>query len=1186
MKIFLRIFCFLTPLYVQSQVMLEPQIPISLNTDGDALINVLDIDDDNDGVLDNLDTYPLNPLLTGPVILSTIVNTIADAGLRRTNPTSNYGADPTVQTKNLDRSLILKFIQPANLDLTVVTFTFYGSTENDPVQVFYLPSSTWSESTITYNSNLSNFNERQLLGTTQAPIAGKYTFNLPLNIFNTNGGSFTLLVYDPNEPSDVVEALFTRETIGKTPSVEFKYNEVITPRVIANQSTGTNTYVNGANIQVGFKLSQVPTSNVYIPFEESDTTKAKIVGTKVLTFTTTNWDVFQNVTIDPISIGQFDLTIRPLHSNDGFFNGHNPKDLLNFNVQATDLPNLSSLSLLTGQTLNQVLSPISSNGSTKFDFRIMTGPLGLNVVENTGRLSFRPLTNQVGVWPILIEITDEFGNISLFNTTINVTLGTIPDPLGIYVNPSLLNDVGANGSVTNPYKSIATAVQIASGSLTPNVYIRGGEHQLTATVNINTAALSPVVIQPLPGEHVKFNCGLRNCFEFLASSSNIEIQGMELDGGTDSVDFWCVVAQAFWGDLSVPRGGGIAIGLDGTDIVIRDNYIHHFYQKAVEIRGARYIKVYDNIIQNIANSSLSGGHGIMRQQTGAEFFTNDEFTKYRWDINSNLIFNIEQRIYSWVPSKGYIEMVLDEGKPILIDDPKDTDGIQEHMSARITNNVVAFGALDHIRLKSTPNLTVTNNTVYSAAPSADGITDKVGDTNTPKFINFNFKNNVIHTVPGTTSIDIVDALAQANAAAMPPPVPQTNPPTLPPMISSNFFAGGGSAPGSLSGLTSLPTNQLYINPNNGNFRLNPSLGMSSTLGARPTTLDSMDIRKNRYGVNVIWDQFPNDPLKLTQTILDNIPGINDGITGNENVFTNFGILRAAYSEIFYNVYSGVWKTQTMSKDTQLFHLNEAYTEWYTEANIHKNASGADYERIRWGNSFLKQDQLFDNDWLTVSQITSDTTNTVIYTDHNAFTLDGDILIDFENYIPVLGKTFDLLKAAQITAVNTTLFDRILFEGYTPPNYSLTIVDVPGGKAVRLTILGSCNLVVTNINNTGANSLRAAITCAMDGDIILLSSILESDTIKLTTPLIIEKNISIVSEKKEIYLQNCSSMPLEIAMSKSVELTNFQILSNEFLNKGNLTCTDMIFKTKTGLNDISFVNTSSSTMQVNNEVKIE
>ena len=49
-----------------------------------------------------------------------------------------------------------------------------------------------------------------------------------------------------------------------------------------------------------------------------------------------------------------------------------------------------------------------------------------------------------------------------------------------------------------------------------------------------------------------------------------------------------------------------------------------------------YVPVPGNIIYNIGQTSLSGGHGIMRQQGSGSFTDGDDQTKYRWDIDGNI----------------------------------------------------------------------------------------------------------------------------------------------------------------------------------------------------------------------------------------------------------------------------------------------------------------------------------------------------------------------------------------------------------------------------------------------------------------------------------------------------------------------------------------------------------------------
>lgn len=86
------------------------------------------------------------------------------------------------------------------------------------------------------------------------------------------------------------------------------------------------------------------------------------------------------------------------------------------------------------------------------------------------------------------------------------------------------------------------------------------------------------------------------------------LEGIEIDGKTYNTDFWNVIAQGLWSNDGNPDSGGLTIIVDGQHIKIRNNYIHDCYQKAVEIRNGRYTLVKGNMIQSIANTSLSGDH--------------------------------------------------------------------------------------------------------------------------------------------------------------------------------------------------------------------------------------------------------------------------------------------------------------------------------------------------------------------------------------------------------------------------------------------------------------------------------------------------------------------------------------------------------------------------------------------------
>jgi len=832
---------------VIDQVASESDIPISLDSDGDGVANVIDPDDDNDGVLDNNDGQPLNSASSVVATRSVSVVTSADASLRgnsSSNASSNFGSSAIAETRNGQRGLLMKFSLPDDGILQSATLKLYTNTENDPLDVYLFPDNLWTESGVTYNN--APFANSVFLGETGSPSGSLYSFTLPQNSALTAGAIVSLYVEDPDDPSSNVEQLYTKETAGKAPSLLIAKSD---PSPLNISVSDQEVYRISGSFSVNIALRSAPAGTVYVPLAVSAPSVASIGGASVLTFTAADWATPQSVTFTPNGVGDFTLVVRPLHSTDANFNGVNPDDVTGFKVSAIDLAAGTAVAATTGQILSQNLQATSAVGSTSFRWKLLSGPVGLNVVENSGRLTFRPASHQAGLTTMaVLQATDMFGNTANFEVPVSVSSGVNADPVGIYVVPSIGSDTTGNGTAANPYGSISYALDRAAATGNSTVFIRGGEYSLgSSSQAITTAAGSEIVVKPLPGEHAKLNFSGFTGFDITSAARNITFEGLEIDGGSDATNFWDVVSVGFWDPSLISRGGGIAFNVDGQFIALRDNYIHDAYQKAVEIKDGRYVDVDGNIIRNIATTSLSGGHGIMRQQKGAEFFDNDIAGELRWDITGNMIFNVEQRIYSWVPSKGFIDMVLDEGKPILIDDPKDTNNSQEGMAARISHNIVAYGAIDGIRLKSTPNLEVSNNSVFSQGLLADGVTDRDGDTSTPKFTNFQFTNNAVKVGVSRFAVEIDDAVADAGVGAL---------------VSGNVVGGGQLKPTGQSGITNLGNVELFTDAINGNFSINPALNLSG-VGVAPAILTELNQRSEAFGVQIGWDRWEVDHLKLT-----------------------------------------------------------------------------------------------------------------------------------------------------------------------------------------------------------------------------------------------------------------------------------------------------------------------------------
>ncbi len=643
----------------------------------------------------------------------------------------------------------------------------------------------------------------------------------------------------------------------------------------------------------------------------------------------------------------------------------------------------------------------------------------------------------------------------------------------LYVDPTNGNDSNI-GTYSSPMQTIPYAIQTANTNAISTIYVKSGVYDYVSSINIETNCSFPITVSPEPSGNVVLNLrGYRN-FRFFSGARNIEIKGFEINGNSNATDHWAILSQYVWLPTNLTSnpmlaGGGIAFNVEqANDIKITENYIHDFYQKAVNIEDGRYVTVKGNIIKNIALTSLSGGHGIMRQQGSGSFPDNDDTTKYRWDLDGNLIFNVHQRIYSWVPWKGYLNMALDEGKPILIDETPDHDQV---MKARIQNNIIAFFKIDGIRIKPTNFLEVKNNSLYSQdTHHGDGITDTTtgfNASNGTPFNNFVAQNNAVQVHPTKFAYELGESMASTNATS-----------------SNNYAAFGTINP--LGVATNLNTD-LFVNPEIGDFNLKS--GIPSNIGASQATIDDLASRTTLFNVDIANDHWEHDHLKNFQTLYDNVPGIEDGVVGNEPVFTDAGTYDLSDEEFntgrkaFYFAVNPTWQTDNGVTNAVLNQGNgldvydgkyeiitpEDYSVWYDTIKAtylrDSDNNGTDdtpYERIRYGESIIAQNKIFLNNSLHVVEINANDDYTkTIATGYN-ITVDGDILIDF-NYTPAGNETFDLITANLINSANTSLlFDRIRMIGYTGA-YTLEVVaGNPSVLRLTLTTLSNDDFTFDNI----------------------------------------------------------------------------------------------------------------------------
>ncbi|KAL1516008.1 hypothetical protein AB1Y20_002621 [Prymnesium parvum] len=298
----------------------------------------------------------------------------------------------------------------------------------------------------------------------------------------------------------------------------------------------------------------------------------------------------------------------------------------------------------------------------------------------------------------------------------------------------------------------------------------------------------------------------------------------------------------------------MAVNVDAsTHITVINCVMRDLTQKAVNVQAGRYITVRNNVIYNIGHNSLTGGHGVMRQWDSK--FGDDDLNYYRLEVSGNLFYNVGQRIYSWIKTKPFITMDLDEGKSILLDETDDTV-----LKMRFSQNLFLYGGVTEIRLKQHPNVEVSQNSIYLSTtrkyPSPQGITCKDGG-----MPGLEVWGNLVHSGPGEgakgNSFDLNTCMSASD---------------YPTRLHSNWMAGGGANRGDLPGITDLGADgQLFSDPQLSNFTPNAASGVSSAAGVPRAELDRMLSMISEYGLDISEDVWQNDHENLIQLILQNRP---------------------------------------------------------------------------------------------------------------------------------------------------------------------------------------------------------------------------------------------------------------------------------------------------------------------------
>ena len=139
-----------------------------------------------------------------------------------------------------------------------------------------------------------------------------------------------------------------------------------------------------------------------------------------------------------------------------------------------------------------------------------------------------------------------------------------------------------------------------------------------------------------------------------------------------------------------------------------------------------------------------------------------------------------------------------------------------------------------------------------------------------------------------------------------------------------------------------------------------------------------------------------------------------------------------------------------------------------------------------------------------------------------------------------------------------------YEGVAFHNNRYLTLGVDGGNGrISGLDLDSIALLVKNTNHTGPGSLRHAIAAASEGDTIRFRNAVVNDTITVSTPLTVTRDINILqSASQPVFIKGIATHVLAILPGADVRLTGIRIIGGNapyqcIINQGSLVMENVI-----------------------------
>ena len=348
------------------------------------------------------------------------------------------------------------------------------------------------------------------------------------------------------------------------------------------------------------------------------------------------------------------------------------------------------------------------------------------------------------------------------------------------------SDATGNGTLNNPYASLQKAEQQVQPGDT--VYVHEGTYRNDdfndgdiwvgdnlLAITANGTESDPITFSPYPGDNVILEFD-STYGVIIRNSSYINFTGFEVKGISDQITQ--TEADSAWGlykdDLGVVHDLAVELGIDINDPALAGTEVpkpstpsidkpSYYNGRGIVANSSHHITISNNIVRDVPSSAIRCQQSDYTTIAGNTVYNNtfwttqgvgaitvaeatptppgDTSNAVKIILEKNYVYQNENRLISWNPTKTFVKMVIDEGTGLFLTRNRDT---YTNGYVLIANNISAYNGASGIVSHFTDRVIIEHNTVFKNGTTNDSAAGGIGINNVD---DVTIRNNISFAEP-------------------------------------------------------------------------------------------------------------------------------------------------------------------------------------------------------------------------------------------------------------------------------------------------------------------------------------------------------------------------------------------------------------------------------------------------------